>query len=221
MSEQDTGALPSMQNDRESVADVQRGLHCSFRDWLERCIHGARYIPDALDPVAAYILENVLRQYDRITVEDTDALRSVLKPFVRHYEPWMDEARWEDGDQMSTFARITFGDLRRARAALARPLPEPQADDGWRSRRAEEIWQRACVGREGYCSSDLQDAAKWAIGEAFRLAEAAARSSTLPAGYEWSKSNREKFDFGRDTASDAISMLAASPAPPATTAGEG
>jgi len=71
----------------------------------------------------------------------------------------------------------------------------------------EAIWKQACVGREGYCSSDLQQAAKWAIGEAFRLATLAAQSAKLPANYQWSEDNRSKFNFGRDTAVEAIAAL--------------
>lgn len=81
------------------------------------------------------------------------------------------------------------------------------------------IWDKACEGREGYCSSDLQDAAKWAIAEAFRVAEAAARNASLPADYIWSESNREKFEFGRDSAADAI--LALFTASPSDGSGEG
>ena len=72
---------------------------------------------------------------------------------------------------------------------------------------AEALWKRACVGREGYCSTDLQDAAKWAIGEALRLAEQVARSAELPDHFQWSEGNREKFYFGRDSAADAIALL--------------
>lgn len=79
--------------------------------------------------------------------------------------------------------------------------------NGEQVERAKAIWKRACIGREGYCSSDLQDAAIEAINQAFREAEAAARSAALPAHYQWSESNREKFEFGRDTAADLIATL--------------
>lgn len=79
----------------------------------------------------------------------------------------------------------------------------------------EEIWEEACVGREGYCSSYLQDAAKQAI----RVAQAEALGVETsdhgldtcidddPAfiaawrlmearGYQWSDGNIEKAHLG-------------------------
>lgn len=54
-------------------------------------------------------------------------LREALEPFVAHWQPWMDDDFVHpDWDEMSCFARVTYGDLRRARAALAvPPAPEP------------------------------------------------------------------------------------------------
>lgn len=46
--------------------------------------------------------------------------RSVLEAFV-NYEDWMD--RYDDTVEVSSFKRHTFGDLRRARAALAAAPP--------------------------------------------------------------------------------------------------
>jgi hypothetical protein len=43
-------------------------------------------------------------------------LREALRPFVQHYESWMDD--YPDSDQSSMFSRHTFGQLREARAAL-------------------------------------------------------------------------------------------------------
>jgi len=47
-----------------------------------------------------------------------EALRA-LKPFVMHYEAWMDE--YPDDRSCGTYAHVTFGQLRAARAALAAP----------------------------------------------------------------------------------------------------
>jgi len=49
-------------------------------------------------------------------VRERDEARKALEPFI-HYEPWMDE--WQDHQQVSSVTRHTFGDLRRARAALS------------------------------------------------------------------------------------------------------
>ncbi|CAB4187839.1 hypothetical protein UFOVP1166_1, partial [uncultured Caudovirales phage] len=68
------------------------------------------------------------KDWSRIGAEDRQryatAEAALLKPyvealsvFVRHYEPWMDDHA--DGDQVSTFARHTFGQLRAARAILS------------------------------------------------------------------------------------------------------
>jgi len=65
---------------------------------------------------------------------------------------------------------------------------------------AKQIWKRACEGREGYCSSDLQDAARQAIDDAIRIAIDAAAKACLPDRYQWSDGNVEKFNFGRDRA---------------------
>lgn len=43
-------------------------------------------------------------------------LRAALEPFVRHHAPWMDEH--PDDAECTVFSRHTFGDLRKARAAL-------------------------------------------------------------------------------------------------------
>lgn len=84
-----------------------------------------------------------------------------------------------------------------------------------RSNLAKVIWQTACEGRGGFCSSDMQDAALEAIDLALQQAEATARAAQLPDDYIWSDSNRDKFEFGRDTAADAIASLRTlSPIPP-------
>jgi len=44
------------------------------------------------------------------------ALREALRPFVSHYEPWME--RQADGDRMCVYPVHTMGDLRRACTAL-------------------------------------------------------------------------------------------------------
>lgn len=46
-----------------------------------------------------------------------DAAREALKPFVSHYAPWMDV--WPDDSETHCFPRHTFGDVRKARAAIA------------------------------------------------------------------------------------------------------
>lgn len=43
-------------------------------------------------------------------------LESALEPFLVHYEGWMDE--YPDGGAMHVFARVTYGDVRRARAII-------------------------------------------------------------------------------------------------------
>lgn len=84
---------------------------------------------------------------------DRDELRAALEPFVKHWQTWMDETdeygrlNWSDDIEMSTFARVTFGDLRRARAALARP--EPERVEGllpcpFCGGRAERLWDDDC-----------------------------------------------------------------------------
>lgn len=115
-----------------SFASSAAGQREGFRDWLTFTINCARSVPDALDPNAASILENVRDQFDAITSpsaseehkDEVERLREVLKPFVAHWEPWMDKATngqlyYSDDDEMSCFARVTYGDLRRARAMLA------------------------------------------------------------------------------------------------------
>src|SRR5690606_28074245 len=49
-----------------------------------------------------------------------------------------------------------------------------------RSNLAKVIWQTACEGRGGFCSSDMQDAALEAIDLALQQAEATARAAQLP-----------------------------------------
>lgn len=46
-----------------------------------------------------------------------EQLRTALKPFTCHYSPWMDE--WADHVETSTYPKHTFGDVRRAIAALS------------------------------------------------------------------------------------------------------
>jgi len=53
----------------------------------------------------------------REAADRIEALEAALRPFVRHYEPWMDE--YEYHQEVSVFPRHTFGELRAARAALA------------------------------------------------------------------------------------------------------
>lgn len=79
--------------------------------------------------------------------------------------------------------------------------------DAIRSNLAKVIWDTACEGRGGFCSSDMQDAALEAIDLALQQAEATARAVQLPADYIWSEGNREKFEFGRDEAAEAIAAL--------------
>jgi len=52
-----------------------------------------------------------------------------LKPFVAHWQSWMDAKddygagyNYPDNSEMACFARVTFGDLRRARAVIAATL---------------------------------------------------------------------------------------------------
>lgn len=74
------------------------------------------------------------------------------------------------------------------------------------------IWEGVCVGREGYCSSDLQAAAKAAIAiaqqEALAAATALAPSIGLLGNYLWSDSNFRKFQFGVESLAAAITALA-------------
>ena len=46
-----------------------------------------------------------------------EALEEALRPFLRHYQPWMDGH--PDDSESGTYSRHTFGQLRRARALLA------------------------------------------------------------------------------------------------------
>lgn len=55
-------------------------------------------------------------------------LQNALRIFVRHYEPWMDHHA--DDMQVSTFARHTFGELRKAKALLPEVLAEAKAKAG-------------------------------------------------------------------------------------------
>lgn len=79
-------------------------------------------------------------------------------------------------------------------------------------RSPEAIWANACVGREGYCSSDLQAAAKGAIliaqMEALTFAAALAPYVRLPEGYQWSDSGLRKFQFGAKRMAEAIQNVA-------------
>ena len=50
-------------------------------------------------------------------LEKMDASTAALRPFVKHYEPWME--RLADSDDMCIFPRHTMGDLRRACEVLA------------------------------------------------------------------------------------------------------
>lgn len=97
--------------------------------------------------------------------------------------------------------------IENAIARISQPNASNGVSEGWKAN-AKAIWAKACVGREGYCSPDLQDAALTAIGDAFAVAEQTARAVDLPPNYLWSDGNREKFHFGRDTAADAIRALA-------------
>lgn len=65
---------------------------------------------DAGSPVTEYIRADLV-------AAERDAALSALKPFIVHYEPWME--RLADDDALSIYPRHTMGDLRRARAALA------------------------------------------------------------------------------------------------------
>lgn len=62
------------------------------------------------------------------TVVDAE-LREAAAPFVKHWQKWMDDDEYlTDDDEMPTFARVTFGQVRRLRAALA-ATPTPPAGD--------------------------------------------------------------------------------------------
>jgi hypothetical protein len=49
---------------------------------------------------------------------DAGELLEAAKPFVRHWEPWMDELN--DTGQLTIYPRHTLGELRRLRAAISR-----------------------------------------------------------------------------------------------------
>lgn len=53
--------------------------------------------------------------------QERDRLREALEPFIKHHAPWMNE--WSDELECTTYSRHTFGDLRRARAALNKEPP--------------------------------------------------------------------------------------------------
>lgn len=80
---------------------------------------------DEADRLAGAALE-IIADRDRLiatlraTVERVQAenvrLREALKPFVAHWEEWM--MNYPAEQRVSTAARVTFGELRTARAAL-------------------------------------------------------------------------------------------------------
>jgi hypothetical protein len=63
--------------------------------------------------------------------EECNRLRELAAPFVRHYAPFMDE--WADDIETSSFARVTFGQMRALRAAIetgsTRRVRVPGAND--------------------------------------------------------------------------------------------
>lgn len=87
----------------------------------------------------------------------------------------------------------------------------PGEGAGSKIRPAAEIWREACIGREGYCSNDLQDAARTAVAiaqrEVIEAAAKAAEGAYLPEGYIWSESNQEKFRFGAEVAATRVRVL--------------
>ena len=59
-------------------------------------------------------MDQVIRMCKRI-----EALEAALRPFVRHYDTWMDDADgYPDHIVLGVFPKHTYGELRAARAAL-------------------------------------------------------------------------------------------------------
>lgn len=52
----------------------------------------------------------------RYAASEIEALRNALEVFIKHYEPWMD--KYPDDTQSSSYSIHTFGDIRKARAAI-------------------------------------------------------------------------------------------------------
>lgn len=58
-------------------------------------------------------------------MDEVEQLRDVLRPFVKHWAKWMDEKVdgeffHADNSHMSSFANVTYGELRRAREVMER-----------------------------------------------------------------------------------------------------
>lgn len=64
------------------------------------------------------LIDDIDRLAARLAAAEAEAarLREDVEPVIVKYEPWMDE--FSDDASCSVFRRFTFGDLRRARAAL-------------------------------------------------------------------------------------------------------
>lgn len=95
-------------------------MRCS-RTWDRHVTRRARWAT----PIAAGDLSNALADIckelgcecdNEAALAAVARLKAALRPFVQHYSPWMDE--WPDGELMSIAARVTFGQLRAALAAL-------------------------------------------------------------------------------------------------------
>lgn len=127
--EEAQGQIEEMQAEMGVVSDeFEKDCWRSMRHLLDLC--GFNWRDVGLDGVTALeaeeFVETSLRDFARRLDQHGTALvnsqflivdlQNALRIFVRHYEPWMD--RHADELEVSSFARHTFGDLRKARALL-------------------------------------------------------------------------------------------------------
>lgn len=95
-----------------------------------------------------------------------ESLREAAAPFVRHYEKWMDDH--DDASEPASYSRVTFGDLRRLRAALATLTPASPEVDPFQQR--VQPWLMACFGE--MIAGDREERNHRFLEEALELVQA-------------------------------------------------
>ncbi len=100
---------------------------------------------------------------------DTDPLvERVIAAFERFLVPYEDYfERFGDEDFMSHMRRVSFGDWREARAAIAALAsePQPRADDALRERAAAAEWLRGQAAIYSEQNPDLSELPEWTLAQ--------------------------------------------------------
>lgn len=99
---------------RKRISELKADKHKlseSAHNWYNHSLT----LQNELDNIRADILYNSTNLLD---YHQTDANRAkeALKPFVAHYQEWMD--KWPDESNCTTYPIHTHGDIRKARIAL-------------------------------------------------------------------------------------------------------